>query len=466
MGVEVPAREEIPPQNGECYRKVLLRIMPPCMIMYFIQYLERTNIALAALQMNGDIGLDDTTYNIGYSMLYVGYISFALPSSMMYNRLKVKWLTIMMIASGVCACGMSMVPNMWGFFAVRFLIGMSEAGFLPSMWLYIAAWFPEDRLSAVYAMFSAAVPISSVVSGPLASAFLSIPFEKFRGWQFLYVSEGVPGILMGIAVLFWLPNEPRDARWLTDDEKRWIERTRKPTDEHRSKKQRVNVHQVIQQCKKVGPAWGYIVAWAACAAGFYVWAANFPLLLRQSSGWQDWIIGLVMIAPALTDIVGRVTFGWLTTRLQEYFWHCMAGTATAVVMIISCYLCNLIGSDALVVVANSGSTLMVGGLNPTFLAFITRALPPAVTSLGLTALNIATSFGGAVGPLLAGVITDGSFFQITIFVAVCKVIFLIGALATRFLTRSSPEPLNIQETLPLIVDKVAAPSTLTVVCKA
>eukprot|EP01116_Phalansterium_solitarium_P024644 TRINITY_DN9083_c0_g3_i1.p1 TRINITY_DN9083_c0_g3~~TRINITY_DN9083_c0_g3_i1.p1 ORF type:complete len:473 (-),score=130.84 TRINITY_DN9083_c0_g3_i1:625-2043(-) len=450
MTVESPAV----PGGTECYRKVLMRIMPPCIIMYFIQYLERTNISLAAMEMNGDIGLNDTTYNVGYSLLYVGYISFALPSSMMYNRFKVKWLTVMMIASGVAACAMSIVPNAWGFFAVRFVIGMAEAGFLPSMWLYIATWFPEDRLSAVYAIFSAAVPISSIVSGPLASAFLSIRNSTFRGWQLLYVAEGTPGILMGIAVLFWLPNEPRDARWLTEDEKRWVEATRKPTDDN-SKKKQLSFRQKIRQLKKVGAGWGYILAWAACASGFYTWLANFPLMMRHVSGWEPWLVGLIMIGPASADVLGRVIFGWLTTRLQEYFWHGVVSVVMAIVLTVSCYLFVLADIDALVMVSNSVAMLMIGGLIPTFLAFITRALPPDVTSLGLTALNVGTSLGGAVGPMLAGVITDGSFVEISIFVIVSYGLFVAGSLLTRYIYRNVQaydDSAEEEEKLPLIFE--------------
>lgn len=208
---------------GALYAKITWRLIPYMFVLYILAYLDRVNVGFAAMDMKRDLHLTDTVYGTGAGIFFLGSLLFDLPSNLILVKVGARvWIARIMISWGIVAGLMMLVRGPWSFYSLRFLLGVSEAGFFPGMVLYLTYWFPSRERARAIAKFMTATSIAGVVGAPLSSLLLKLDGAAgLHGWQWLFLLEGIPTLLMGISVLFFLRDNPDDAAWLSSDEKQW-----------------------------------------------------------------------------------------------------------------------------------------------------------------------------------------------------------------------------------------------------
>src|SRR6516165_8799469 len=205
-------------------RKVTLRLIPFLFILYIVAWLDRVNVGFAGLQMNADLGFSSTAFGFGSGVFFLGYCLFEVPSNLVLHRVGARrWISRIMISWGVISAAMMFVRTATTFYILRFLLGAAEAGFFPGVVYYLSHWYPEGQRARAIAAFMTAVPVSGMIGGPLSGALLSLNGAfGIAGWQWLFLVEGLPAVLLGVIVLVYLTDRPETAHWLGSAEKDWL----------------------------------------------------------------------------------------------------------------------------------------------------------------------------------------------------------------------------------------------------
>src|SRR5215207_3919566 len=205
-------------------RKATVRLISFLFVLYIVSFLDRVNVSFAALQMNEDLGFSDAVYGLGAGIFFIGYFLFEVPSNLILERIGARvWIARILIAWGIISTAMFLVQGPVSFYASRFLLGVAEAGFFPGMILYLTYWFPASERAKSVAQFMTGTAIANVIGGPLSGRLLTLDGAMgLAGWQWLFIVEGVPAVLLGIFVLYYLTEGPAEAHWLTADERKWL----------------------------------------------------------------------------------------------------------------------------------------------------------------------------------------------------------------------------------------------------
>ncbi|MGA8310397.1 MAG: MFS transporter, partial [Terriglobales bacterium] len=203
--------------------KVTRRLLPFLFLLYIVNYLDRINVGFAALQMRGQLGFSDKVYGLGAGIFFAGYFFFQVPSNLALSRVGIrKWIAVIMVFWGMVSISMIFVTTPRSFYVLRFLLGVAEAGFFPGIILYLRRWFPSAARARAVALFVMASPLAGVVGGPISGALLGVHAGNLAGWQWLFVIEGLPAVLLGGVVLAFLTDRPEVAPWLTTEERTWL----------------------------------------------------------------------------------------------------------------------------------------------------------------------------------------------------------------------------------------------------
>src|SRR5438093_5139971 len=237
-------------------------------VLYIANYLDRVNVSFAALQMNRDLGLSSAAYGLGAGMFFLGYCLFQIPSNLVLARVGARrWIGGIMIACGLIASTMMLVRGVGSFYALRALLGVVEAGFFPGMILYLTYWFPAVERARAVAGFMPAIPVSGVVGGPISGALLGLNgVAGLAGWQWLFLLEGLPSVLLGAAALWYLTDRPADARWLPAEGRAWlVERLRRDQSSGGEEATRASLRQGLQD----GVVWRLGLLYFLIIAGLY-----------------------------------------------------------------------------------------------------------------------------------------------------------------------------------------------------
>ena len=213
--------------------KVTRHLFPFMILLTMVNFLDRTNIGLAALTMNKDLGIDPATFGFAAGIFFLGYILFEVPSNIILHRVGANiWLARIMFTWGLVSMGMAFVHGATGLYVMRFLLGVAEAGFIPGMTLYILLWIPLRQRARITAYWILATPFAGIVGGPLGGLLLQLDgVLGFKGWQWLFIAEGLPAIILAVATYFYLTPTPAKAQWLDEDERQWLQRTLAAEDE-------------------------------------------------------------------------------------------------------------------------------------------------------------------------------------------------------------------------------------------
>src|ERR1043165_6591010 len=218
--------DALPVDGDKLYAKLAWRIIPFLFILYIAAFLDRANVGYAKLMFQKDLGLSDVAYGIGAGIFFVGYFLFEVPSNLILEKVGARlWIARIMLSWGLVSCSFMFMWDEWSFYVLRFLLGVTEAGFFPGMILYLSYWFPVRLRARMVARFMAAIPVSYIIGSPLSGWILSgmDGVQGMHGWQWMFLLEGIPTLILGVAVFFWLTDRPAKARWLSDAEKQWLE---------------------------------------------------------------------------------------------------------------------------------------------------------------------------------------------------------------------------------------------------
>lgn len=298
-------------------RKVTWRLLPFLMLCYLLAFIDRANIGMASLQMNADIGLSSKVFGFGASLFFVAYFLMEVPSNLMLQRVGARrWIARIMISWGMVSAAMAFVWNVESFYVMRFLLGAAEAGFFPGVILYLTYWMPASHRGRTLALFAVAIPLSSFVGSPLGGLLLSLDgMCGLHGWQWLFLCEGVPTVVLGIACLRVLTDRPGQAKWLDEAEKAWLIAATSPSTSERSM-----VQGSAWRLVRTPAFWAMVLACCGASAAGSVLGVWQPQLLK-SYGLSNVETGLVNSIPYGIASIAMVFWGRHSDATSERRWH-------------------------------------------------------------------------------------------------------------------------------------------------
>ncbi|WP_133645530.1 MFS transporter [Paraburkholderia flava] len=380
------------------YAKLMWRLLPFLFLCYLCAYLDRINLAFAKLQMLKDLGFSEAVYGLGASAFFVGYLLFEIPSNLILLRVGARrWIARIMVTWGIISAGMMFVTTPTSFYVMRFLLGVAEAGFIPAILLYLTYWFPASRRSKVTALFLTGIPMSGVVGGPLSGWLMTHlgGVHGLAGWQWLFVLEGIPTAVLGVAAFLLLDDRVADANWLNDAQKQMVERNlRSETPAHM-------MHSI-----KDGLLNPKILLLSAIyffyTMGLYGVSFWMPTLIKASGVKDTLDIGLLTAIPYAAAVVAMLVVSHSSDRTGERRWHlALPGLMGAAGLYLSVVFAH---STTIAMIALTVGTM---GVMTTISQF--WVLPPAIlggsaAAAGLALANSVGSISGVVSPSVIGFI--------------------------------------------------------------
>ncbi len=390
----------------QAVRKITWRLIPFLMLLYFVAFLDRINVGFAALTMNKDVGLTSQMFGLGAGIFFLGYFAFEVPSTVILHKVGARfWIGRVMITWGLVSVAMAFTRGPISFYVLRFLLGLAEAGFFPGIILYLSYWFPENHRSVVTAMFMAAAPIAGFIGSPISAALMQFNgLLGLRGWQWLFLLEGIPALVLGFITFRFLTDRPADAAWLTADERDWLSFAIQHEQTAINDARRHNALRALVDWKVLALSLAYF----GTSAGLYTIGFWAPLIIK-GLGFSVFRVGLLVAIPNLIAVVGMVLWSRNSDRTGERYWHAA--------------LACLIAAIGMAIAARAGSSavLAIAGLSLTAFG-VSAAKPPlwclptnffggtaAAASIGL--INSLGTLGGFAGPYMIGATngTSGNF---------------------------------------------------------
>jgi len=402
---------------GESARsRISWRLLPFLFLLYVANYLDRTNISYAMLGMKGDLGMTDSVFGTASGIFFIGYFALQIPGALLVERWSARLLlAITLITWGALTTLTGFVRTPMELYGARFLLGAAEAGFFPGVIVYLSHWFIyRDRAKAV-GLFMSAIPIAYIFGGPLAGYILGLQCLGIPGWRWLFLLEGAPALILGIATLFLLPDRPNDARWLRANERDWI--TSRLAEERRGKAdaEQVTIWQALRHPAVLMLTAGLFFTYTGGYA-FWFW---FPTMLKRLTGWTDVRVGWIGALPFVAGLIGMLVVGWNSDRMRERRWHFAIPQLTAA-LALSVWL-FLSPSNVLLVIVFSLVAFGTIAYLPSFWALPSAFLTSSAAAAAVGFINCMASIGGFVGPQIIGNLSQstGSFRGGFIFMIAC-----------------------------------------------
>jgi ACS family tartrate transporter-like MFS transporter len=376
--------------------RLMWRLMPFLFLLYIVAYLDRINVSFAVLQMRGQLGLSDRVYGRAAGMFFAGYFFFQLPSNLILEKFGVRrWISGLMVTWGVISCLMIFIRGPVSFYGMRFLLGAAEAGFFPGMILYMKRWFPANARARAVAWFMTANPIAGIVGSPVSGALLGLSGKGLSGWQWMFLMEGMPAILLGVTVYWALSDNPREARWLKGEERAWL-------------LARLAFEQRAEAVLQKGSFWDVLTSrriWMLSLVYFGVSTTMYgvtlwlPSVIRSLSGLSYFLTGLVSSLPFLVTAIVMVLVGMRSDRTGERRWH----TALPAFLGAAALVAAGYGRSTLVVVACIGLGLVCAeSMVGPFWAMATSRMAGLSAAAGIAVINSLANLGGYYGPDIIG----------------------------------------------------------------
>jgi ACS family tartrate transporter-like MFS transporter len=384
-------------------RKVTWRLIPFMAVLYFLNYLDRVNVGFAALTMNDDLAFSATVYGNGAGILFLGYVLFQVPSNIALEKWGTRrWVTTIMVVWGIISSMMAFVSGQTSFYVLRFLLGVAEAGFFPGMILYMTYWFPSAVRARIAGAFMLAVPISGILGAPASTALLGIDWLGFKGWQWLFVLQGLPAIVLGFAVLGVLTDKPEKATWLTEEEKAWLTGLLGAEQRARAAAHNHSLREVL-----INPrTWIFGLMYFGIAIGFYGLTLWLPQIIKGFGGLTNMQVGFLTAAPYIFAAVGMYLWGAHSDKTGERTWHV---ALPCIVSGIGLSLSAILGDmPVLAFIALSVAAVGVYSALPTFWTLPTAVLSGTAAAGGIALINAIGNTGGYFGPALVGYIRDAT----------------------------------------------------------
>jgi MFS transporter, ACS family, tartrate transporter len=415
--------------EGDVVRKINGRLLPIAMVLFFMSLLDRTNISFAALDMSRDLGLSINQYGVAASIFYVGYFLFEIPSNFVLQKVGARiWLARIMITWGAVVIVHAFVQDGTSLYAVRFLLGVAEAGLLPGLLLYLTLWLPARRRGLAFGTLLSTTAIAYAAGGPFTAWLMTFSVLGLKGWQTMFAVQGILTIAIGVAALFLLPGPVEDAKWLAAEEKAWLQRQLGNEENHKKLTGATTVMQGFLD--------GRVLATTAMC--FFLLCANFgtvlflPQILRPAfEGFTTLQISLlVSLAFAIGGIAG-IVWGRHSDRTGDRKWHMAAGALLAAV---GYAIAAAAGASLLQLAGVCIGVLGIWSMFGAFWAYAGDLLGGAAAAGGLALINSVGSLGGGVAPIvLAWARTESGSFSGSL------VVLSAFALATGLFAASLPK---------------------------
>jgi MFS transporter, ACS family, tartrate transporter len=422
----------------ECViRKITRRLIPFLVLLYFVAFLDRINVGFAALTMNKDVGLTSQMFGLGSGIFFLGYFIFEVPSTVILHKVGARfWIGRVMITWGLVSIAMAFTRGPISFYVLRFLLGLAEAGFFPGIILYLSYWFPSNHRSAVIAMFMAAAPAAGLIGSPVSGALMQLNgLLGLHGWQWLFLLEGIPALVLGLITFHFLTDRPAHAVWLTADERDWLSQAILQEQTGITDSRSHNAWRALTDWKVLTLSLAYF----GTSAGLYTIGFWAPLIVK-GLGFTVFHVGILVAIPNLIAVIGMVLWSRNSDRTGERYWHAA----------IAC----LIGAVGMAVAARAGSSAILAITGLSLTAFgVSAAKPPlwslpttfftgtaAATSIGL--INSLGTLGGFAGPYMIGSTngTSGHFSRGLYLVGGTLIVSAVTIITMRFIARGDTDP--------------------------
>ncbi|MCW5557250.1 MAG: MFS transporter [Verrucomicrobiae bacterium] len=413
--------------------KVTRRLLPFMLVLYVAAYLDRINVGFAALEMKKDLAWSDTIYGLGAGLFFVGYFLFEIPSNLILERVGARlWIARIMISWGLLSSAMMFVKSAEAFYVLRFLLGAAEAGFFPGMLLYLTYWFPAAERARAMAQFITAAMLAWIVGGPVSGLVLRLDgLGGLQGWQWLFLLEGLPSVVLGLVVLACLVDRPSQARWLTGEERDWLER------ELRHERLETPVKRPLLQALREGKTWLLALVYFLLTVASYGFSLWLPQVIAEVSGLLPEQVGWLSAVPYALTAIGMVLIGGHSDRTQERRWHvALPLWVAAAGMAVAAQTAQPVTVVAALSVAAIGN---FGCLGP-FWALATRHLGRSAAAGGIALINSLGNLGGFLGPFAVGRLKDLTSGYGSGFLFLAGALLAAGLLALRLKDSTAPQP--------------------------
>lgn len=386
-------------------RKVTRRIIPFLVLCYFLAFLDRVNVSVAALTMNKDLGLSSAMFGFGAGLFFVSYFFFEVPSNLLMQRVGARqWIARIMVSWGLVSGAMTFAQGETSFYVLRLLLGVAEAGFFPAVLYYISCWFPDKSRARVFSYFLAAVPLGGILGFPLSGLLLGLDgIWGLKGWQWLFVLEALPTVVVGVIAYLFLTDRPEEATWLANDERSWLVQQLRLDADQRRHRSRPGIWINLIDLRVVGLALIHFCGnLAIYGLGFFL-----PQIVK-AMGMTDFKASLASAIPYLVGAAGMLFWAWRSDRY--------GGRRLNVFLPFVAGACGFVGAGffqdpylmmASLCLASFGAL----GYAPVFWTLPTSLLSGAASAVAIAAINSVGNLAGFLGPYGVGFLRDatGSF---------------------------------------------------------
>jgi ACS family tartrate transporter-like MFS transporter len=377
-------------------RKVYLRLLPFVFACYFLCYLDRINVGFAALTMNKDLGLDPAIFGMAAGAFFWGYCLFEVPSNLILEKIGARiWIARIMITWGILSGATAFCTGPWSFMAVRLLLGIAEAGLYPGMVLFFTYWFPDQHRARIIAGFTLALPVAVALGAPVSTGLLELNgLWGLKGWQWMYLVEAAPTVLLGVFVFFYLTDRPAQAHWLAPDERTWLGETI----EH--ERRQIEAHGVVSLLRSFWDP--KVLLLTINYLGIVTASLGMLIFLPQivkTLGFTNMQVGWVTMIPYLCGAAAMVFVGWLSDRRGERRWSLFV---TCMLGFIGLVMCGLFVNSYWAIVGMSIAAMGFYGTKGPFWSMPTMFLTGPAAAASIAWINSVGNLGGFFGPTMVG----------------------------------------------------------------
>jgi ACS family tartrate transporter-like MFS transporter len=377
------------------FAKCAWRLIPFIFVLYLFNFIDRVNVGFAALTMNADLGFSPAVFGLGGGIFFLGYSLFQIPANLILERAGARrWIFFILLVWGAVSASNALVTNASGFYAVRILLGIAEAGFFPGMVLYLTYWFPKAYRARLVANFMLAIPFANIVGGPVSGLILGMDgVLGLHGWQWLFLIEGLPTSAIAFAVLVWLPSGPGEARWLTPEEKRIIAARLASEESVR--------HRRLSSAVLDPKVWALGLVYLGYAISYYGVQLWLPQIV-QAMGFSNLATSFLVALPFAATMIAMFFWGRSSDATGERIWHVAIPALAAMAALITA---SLAASNLVIFLALTVAVISLMSLQGPFWARPQSYLGGVAAAGGIALINtLGTGAGGFVGPYVVGLL--------------------------------------------------------------
>jgi len=402
--------------------KISWRLLPLLMISYFIAYLDRVNLGFAGASMSKDLGFTSTVFGSAAGIFFLAYFLFEVPSNLALERFGARrWIARIMFSWGLISAAQAWVGGATSFNVVRFLLGIAEAGFFPGVIFYITLWFPASYRARIVGWFMFAIPISSVIGSPISGFILNMNGAGgMHGWQWLFILEALPALVLTFFVLFYLPDGPKDAKWLSTDERNWLQTTLDAERRNREAHNNISWKQSLFNWRVIALGFVYM----GVTVPLYGLSFFLPQIIKGFGGLGNVEIGFINAFPYLIGAIAMLYWTRWSDAKRERKGFLMVSLVCIFVGLVAAAIANEpIPKMAAVTLAAFG----IFGALPVFWTLPTTILSGTAAAAGIAWINSIGNLGGYIGPTIFGVLKDrtGNDFYAVLFLALLSVLAVV-----------------------------------------